>query len=76
MDATPRGVLENLGIVLGWMLLQKFPVVSNLRQAAGLDVPERVRQRHVAEGMVMSVGLAVGCDMGQLRTFALVRQRV
>ena len=76
VDAAPGGVFENLGVVLGWMLLQKLAVVGDLRQAAALDVIERVGQRHVAERVVMPVGFAVGGDVGQLRAFALIRQSI
>ena len=58
------------------MLLQKFAVVGDLRQAAGFDVIQRIGQRHVAERMVMAVGFAVGGDVGQLRPVALIRQCV
>src|SRR6185369_10010120 len=46
---------------------QEFAVVGKPRHATVFDVVERVPEGHLAEGVVMAVGLPVGGDVDQLR---------
>src|SRR5207237_3335255 len=49
------------------MLRKKLRVVRDACELALVDVIERVRERHVAEAVVMSVRLTIRRDVHQLR---------
>ena len=53
-----------------WMFLQKLAIVRDRRQLVGLDVRQRIGQRHVTVLVVMPVGFAVGRDVHELRITA------
>ena len=66
-----QAVFSRSPLLLGREALQKLAVIRNPRQALGVDVIERVRQRHLAIAVVMAVGFAIGGDIDQLGPFAL-----
>ena len=66
----------NLNLVCRRVLREKLSVISQLRDAAALDVTESVRERHLPVPMVVTVGLSVGRDMDELWPASLIRNRL
>src|SRR6266404_4624472 len=64
---TPGTAFENLHAMDGGMLFQIFPEVRELGELVRFDVIEGGGQCHLAEAVMMAVGLAIGGDMHQLR---------
>src|SRR5512146_2982489 len=50
----------------GRVLGQVLAVSSDVRQAARLDVFQRIGQRHIAMGVMMAIGFAVGGNVHEL----------
>src|SRR5262249_15476935 len=70
MRAAPGTVLDNLCLVLRRMLLEVLSVIRETGYAFLLDVLQCISERHVSVSMVMSVALAVGGDVHELRPVA------
>ena len=64
--AAPRGVLQDLGVPLGLVRGQVLAVVGQAGPARRLEVVQRIGERHVAEPVVVPIGLAVGRDRDEL----------
>ena len=73
--AAPGGVLDDLHLVGRREPLQVIAVDRDLRELVLLDVLEGVGQGHVAEAVVVPVGLAVGRDVDELGAPSLPRRR-
>src|SRR6185369_9570521 len=67
MTATPGGVGEDFHLVVRRIQGQKFAVVGEPGHPSLLNVVQCMSQRHLAEGVVMAVGLAVGGDADEFR---------
>jgi len=65
--ATPRGLFGDLDLVDRRVGRQEARVVGQTRHAAPLHVVEGEGECHLAEAVVVAVGLAVGRDVGQAR---------
>ncbi len=65
VDTTPRGVLEDLDLPLRGVQFEEFAVVGQADIGFVRQLVEDVGQRHVAEGVVVSVALAIGGDVHQ-----------
>src|SRR6185437_3167537 len=72
MYAAPRGVFNDLRQNFGRMHLEELPVINQLSLAAGLNAVQSVTQRHLAIMMMVTVTLAVRCDVAKLRPIALI----
>ena len=70
--AAPGSIFEDFNPVIWRMQLQELPVIGQLRAAAVFDTMQGVGQRHIAIMMMVTVTLAVRCDMRELRPGALV----
>src|SRR5690349_20629396 len=70
----PRGVLDDLYFMRRRTLIEELAVICDLRQLVRLDVFEGVGERHVSVRMVMTVRLAVGCNVHQLRPLAKIAE--
>ena len=65
--AAPGGVLDDLHLARRRAEGQKLAVVGHLCLVATGNLPQHIRQRHLAEAVVMAVCLAVGGNLHQLR---------
>ena len=70
--AAPGGVLEDLDFVGRRIDGEILAVVGEPGELVGLDVMQRVGQRHLALEMMMAVGLAVSGDVHELRPAAVL----
>src|SRR5207237_9636481 len=70
VTAAPRRPLDDLYFVARRILRKELSVIRQPRQTLLIDVIERVRQSHVAVSMMMTIRLAVGGDVHQLRVCA------
>src|SRR5260370_40111254 len=72
MHATPRALFDDFHF-MRWRVLGKvFTVVGDTCQLVALNVVERIGEGHVAVGIMMTIGLAIGGDVNQLRPPAVV----
>ena len=74
VNTTPGGVFDDLDLVGRRVAFEELAVVSELRQAMGLDVVQRVSQRHVAKAVMVSVAFAVGGDVRELCVPPILRE--
>src|SRR4029077_21260991 len=72
VDAAPRAVFDDLRLPLGRMQLEEFAVVGEFDVAALAELAEDVGQRHVAERVMVAIGLAVGGDVHELGMLAAI----
>ena len=72
VGAAPRRSLANLDLVGGRVRREERAVVGEGRGLAGLDLLDGGGERHLAEALVVTVRLAVGRAVDQLRPGALV----
>ena len=72
--AAPGRVLDDPDLVGRREPLEVVPVDGDLREPVLLDVAEGVGQGHLAEAVMVPVGLAVGGDVDELGTAGLRRE--
>ena len=72
VDTTPRTLFDDFGGMLGGMHLEKFAIVCKLRKFGFLNVVQGRTECHFAVMVMVSVALAVGRDVDQLRALALI----
>jgi hypothetical protein len=69
---TPGTIFDNLHRISRRMLLEKLPLVDQLRELGFLDVVQNVAQCHLPEMVMMPITLAVGRDVNPgFKTLAL-----
>src|SRR5580692_232472 len=66
VGTAPRTVFNNLDEMIGGMTLEKLAIVGEFRKFVRFDVVKSVRQCHFPKMMMVSVTLAVGCNVSQL----------
>src|ERR1051325_212856 len=71
VKAAPRGILDDLDLMRRRMPLEVLPVIRQLGEFVGFDVVQSIRQRHVAETVVVAIAFTVRGDMNELRPVAL-----
>src|SRR4030043_74732 len=57
--AAPGAVFKDLHFVRRWMIFQVPAIIRHLGQSVGLNLMERMRQRHVAVAMMMPIAFAI-----------------
>src|SRR6185437_760878 len=71
MKAAPGAVLDDLGLVRWRELREELGVIRKLR-IAFFNQLQGIGQRHLAVAMMVSIALAVGCDVDKLRSLSFV----
>src|ERR1700730_5006253 len=67
VGTAPGAVFNNLDEMISGVTLEELAIVGELRQFVCLDVVKSIGQCHFPKVMMVSVTLAVGCNVSQLR---------
>src|SRR5579872_2527892 len=72
VDTTPGGVFDDLHFVRGRMLFEEIGINGEFGKLLRFDEAQGVTESHIAVGVMVAIGFAIGSDIGQLRPFAVV----
>ena len=67
VGTTPRGIVDDFRLPLGWELGQELAVIDQPRQLLVFDEAQGIGESHFSMAMVVAITLAVGGHMHHLR---------